>query len=356
MKKYMFAFIILVIYFGGLNSVRELTDLAIVKAVGIDKTEDGNYLVSAIIVDTTEKENKNKGIVYTASGKSVHEAARNMVDISSKKLYIAHMESLIVSQTIAEEDLENTLDFFIRDNEGSNSFFLFIAKEKSANEFIEKIKEEEMDLVSFLKSTQKYKGNANLKNLNDILKVFLEKGMSLCVNTLSIRDDEIAIENMAYFKEDKMVGYLSEKESIMYNTVINEVDNILVSVGKDDNLVVVELINPKTKVSIDKDKNNVINITVKSDAHVTQSGKDYILTTIDEKNDVEKMIEESVKKDIYSLYSKMKEEKIDIFSLGNLLYRKKSEFFNSGNYIDVLDVDVNVEINIVNTGGIKKVW
>ena len=35
MKRYIFAFIILVLYFGGLNSVRELGDLAIVKAVSI---------------------------------------------------------------------------------------------------------------------------------------------------------------------------------------------------------------------------------------------------------------------------------------------------------------------------------
>ena len=126
MKKYIFVFILIVLYFGGLNSVRELGDLAIVKAVSIDKNENGEYEICAIVIDTKEKENKDKGIIIKSVGKSVHEAARNMVDISSKKLYIAHMETLIVSDKIARYDLENTLDFFIRDNEGSNSFFLFI--------------------------------------------------------------------------------------------------------------------------------------------------------------------------------------------------------------------------------------
>ena len=133
MKRYIFAFIILVLYFGGLNSVRELGDLAIVKAVSIDKREDGKYEISAIVIDTKDKENKDKGIMITSVGDSVHMAARDMVDISSKKLYIAHMETLIISEKIAQEDLENTLDFFIRDNEGSNSFFLFIAKDVKAS-------------------------------------------------------------------------------------------------------------------------------------------------------------------------------------------------------------------------------
>ena len=138
MKRYIFAFIILVLYFGGLNSVRELGDLAIVKAVSIDKREDGKYEISAIVIDTKDKENKDKGIMITSVGDSVHMAARDMVDISSKKLYIAHMETLIISEKIAQEDLENTLDFFIRDNEGSNSFFLFIAKDVKASECLEK--------------------------------------------------------------------------------------------------------------------------------------------------------------------------------------------------------------------------
>ena len=66
MKRYIFAFIILVLYFGGLNSVRELGDLAIVKAVSIDKREDGKYEISAIVIDTKDKENKDKGIMITS--------------------------------------------------------------------------------------------------------------------------------------------------------------------------------------------------------------------------------------------------------------------------------------------------
>lgn len=354
MKKYILVFIILVIYFGGLNSVRELTDLAIVKAVGIDMDENGEYIVSAIVVDTKNKEGKNEGIVYYSKGKSVHEAARNMIDISPKKLYIAHMESLIVSEDIAKDNLENTLDFFIRDNEGSNSFFLFIAKDNTSLEYIEKINEEEIDLVSFLKSTQKYKGNANLKTLNDILKVFLEKGMSLCVNVLSMKEDNVAINNMAYFKDEVMAGYLSEEESKMYNTVINEVDNILVSAGSEDDLAVLELISPKTKVNV-KDK-NIVQINIFSDAHITQIGKKYKLETIAEKEEVERIIEEKIKNNVYDLFIKMKDEDIDIYSLGNLLYRKKNEIFSDERYLDNIKVEVNVDINIVNTGGIKKVW
>ena len=58
MKKYIFVFILIVLYFGGLNSVRELGDLAIVKAVSIDKNENGEYEICAIVIDTKEKQSK----------------------------------------------------------------------------------------------------------------------------------------------------------------------------------------------------------------------------------------------------------------------------------------------------------
>lgn len=352
MKKYIVAFVIIVLYFGGLNSVRELADLAIVKAVSIDLNDEGKYEISAIVIDTTQKEKKDKGIIISSTGDSVHEAARNMVDVSSKKLYIAHMESLIISEKIAREDLENTLDFFVRDNEGSNSFFLFIAKEVEAKDCLEKINEEEIDLVSFLKSTQKYKGNANIKSLNDIVKILLEKGSSLCVNTVSLNDN-IEINNMAYFRNYNMIGYLSEEQSITYNLVINEVDNILEHVGNDDDLVVVEIVEPKTKIDV---KDNIININVKGIAHITQTGKNITLDNVQEKENIERKLEEKIASKLYSLFEDKKEEKVDIYGIGNLLYRKKNQLFNDENYLNKVNLALNVNIDIVNTGGIKKAW
>ncbi len=351
MKRYIFAFIILVLYFGGLNSVRELGDLAIVKAVSIDKREDGKYEISAIVIDTKDKENKDKGIMITSVGDSVHMAARDMVDISSKKLYIAHMETLIISEKIAQEDLENTLDFFIRDNEGSNSFFLFIAKDVKASECLEKINEEEIDLVSFLKSTQKYKGNANLKTLNEIVKILLEKGRALCVNAVTIKDN-IEINDMAYFDGYNLIGYLTEEESIMYNILINEVDNVLLSVNEGDDLVVAELISPKTKMKL---KDNTINIEVNSVIHITQMGKNIKIDDIEKKNTIENLIASNVKEKILKLYNSKSAEGIDVLGIGNLLYRKKSKLLTD-NYLDKIKINIDVKLNIVNTGGIKKAW
>ena len=103
MRKYLIALIIIVVAFNGLQNLRELNDLAIVKAMGIDITEDGTYKIYAIVSDTSEKESTDKGIIYEAGAESVQETVRLIVDKAPKKLYLAHMETLILSEKIAKE-------------------------------------------------------------------------------------------------------------------------------------------------------------------------------------------------------------------------------------------------------------
>lgn len=357
MKKYIVILLVLVIIFNGLTGIRELTDLAIVKAIGIDISDNGEILFTAIVTDTSSKEKVNSGDVYTSKGNSVQEAARNMVDISPKKLYIAHLETLVISEEIAKEHLENSLDFFIRDNEGSNTFYLFIANGHSAEEIINVINDEKVDMVSFLESTQKYKGDANLQTLNDVVKDILEEGTQMTANSMSIENDKIIINDMAYFDRWNMKGYLTEQESILYNMLLNQTQFFITTVGEGDDLIVAEVTSCKTKYSINKDNKNCIDIKLNINANITQTGKNIKLNDSESIENAQRLMEESINEKINVFYKKIKEEyKVDILSLGNLLYRKKNELFNDSNYLEKLDINVQTKVKISNQGGIKKVW
>ena len=123
MRYKLIVIIIAMILLNGLNNSRELNDLAIVSAIGIDK-EDGNFKVSAIVLNPEKQDSgsssssaSNKMIVYEKTASSVQEAIRSMILESPKRLYLAHMELLLISEEVAKKDLANALDFFIRDNE-----------------------------------------------------------------------------------------------------------------------------------------------------------------------------------------------------------------------------------------------
>ena len=357
MRKYIIALLILVIVFNGLNNLREVTDLAIVKAIGIDMTEDGQYKTTVIVIDTSNKEAQNEGIIYQAVGKSVHDSARKIVNESPKKLYLAQMESLILSEDIARNNFEDTLGFFIRDNEGSNQFYLFIANGCTSEELLNSINEEKINIKSLLNSSAKYRGNCNMDSLNDILKDKMKPGINIAINTVSIDDKKIKIDNMAYFDGWIMKGYLTDKESILYNLIHNNLYSTIVVAREKEDRIGAEIIYSKTKMSLDKEQNNKVNFNIKIKANISETGPNVIIKDSKQIQDAEYILEEKIENDVNEFIEKVKNEyNSDIIGFGNFMYRKKNDFFYEQDYLSKLDTNVNVEVYIQNQGGVTKKW
>lgn len=356
MRKYVLVLILLVLAFNGMDNLRELTNLAIVTSIGIDITEDQKYLATAIVLDTSSKENSNEGIIYEAEGNTVQEAVRNIVDISPKKLYIGHLETLIISEEIAREKLMGTLDFFIRDNEGSNNFYLFVASGSNSKEVIKAINDSKESMKEKLLSSTRYKGNCNKDTLNDIIQDILKPGKDVLVNSCKIEDKNVKIENMAYFKSWNMQGFLNDQESIMLNILNNNIENTIITTENANRNIVSEVISSKCKMKLNKDI-DTINIDIVMEANISETGKEITIQNKEEMNDAEILLEKIVKEKIEECIRKMKNEySSDLIGIGNLLYRKKDSLFKDNDYLNKINILVNVDFKILNQGGVIKKW
>ena len=356
MRKYVLVLILLVLAFNGMDNLRELTNLAIVTSIGIDITEDQKYLATAIVLDTSSKENSNKGIIYEAEGNTVQEAVRNIVDISPKKLYIGHLETLIISEEIAREKLMSTLDFFIRDNEGSNNFYLFVASGSNSKEVIKAINDSKESMKEKLLSSTRYKGNCNKDTLNDIIQDILKPGKDVLVNSCKIEDKNVKIENMAYFKSWNMQGFLNDQESIMLNILNNNIENTIITTENANRNIVSEVISSKCKMKLNKDI-DTINIDIVMEANISETGKEITIQNKEEMNDAEILLEKIIKEKIEECIKKMKNEySSDLIGIGNLLYRKKDSLFKDNDYLSKINILVNVDFKILNQGGVIKKW
>src|SRR3954454_186533 len=101
MKKWfimIWIFVISLPILSGCWNQKELTDLAFVMALGIDKTEDELYHVSFQLVNpgnVSSGQNTGGGqglpiAVYKSTGRTITEAARNATKKASRRLYYAH--------------------------------------------------------------------------------------------------------------------------------------------------------------------------------------------------------------------------------------------------------------------------
>ena len=116
----------------GCYDYRELSDLAIITAVSIDKVDDNLEVAIQVVNPKKEQDttstNEPDFVTYTSSAKTVQEALRKVVNDSPAKLYVSHMEILIISEEVAKNHLNEILDFFSRDPEPRSEINLFIAK------------------------------------------------------------------------------------------------------------------------------------------------------------------------------------------------------------------------------------
>ena len=347
MKKYILVLIIVVVLFNGFSNLREITDLAIVTIMGLDVDENGTYTATIEIIDG-DKEDSSKTIVEFATGNSIQEAIRNIIDKTQKRLYLAHLETLIVSEKIAKDGLDNIVDFFIRDNDGSNNFYLFISKDVEAREIINKASEEKISMLDLLKSSEKYRGNGNTKTLSKIIQEEMKEGRDICVNSCGIVDKEINIAEMAYFRGWKMQGYMSEDESILYNILDNNVSSPIIKTGEDEDMIIVEIVTSKTNIKLKDDK---FLIEVEMNVNISEVGKNIKLDTKEDVKSVENRLENVLKDRINDFVSNYQIDKeSQILGIKNLYYRKKKEY-NKYNAFET-----RVKIDIANQGGVIRLW
>src|SRR5207253_4416944 len=123
-------FLLLISFLTGCWSSKELNELSIVTALGIDKTENG-YLVSAQIINPGEIAGKTSSgrtevIRFMKSGNTILEAIRKLATDSPRKIYVSHLRVVVFGEKLAREGIGKTLDILSRDHEMRSDFYLMV--------------------------------------------------------------------------------------------------------------------------------------------------------------------------------------------------------------------------------------
>ena len=132
----------LLFFFTGCYNYRELNQLAITSAIGIDKTEDG-YKVTVQVINTQKQGSGSNSsgeqpqfFVYENEGKTLQEAFRYLILESPRRLYVNHTVLLLMSEEVARDGILNVLDLFFRDSEFNKQFLTAVVKESSARDVL----------------------------------------------------------------------------------------------------------------------------------------------------------------------------------------------------------------------------
>jgi spore germination protein KC len=171
----------------------------------------------------------------------------------------------------------------------------------------------------------------------------------------------IKIDSIAAFKVDRLKGWLSIKESIGYNYIVDNINFTIVVLKEQNCNVTVETVKSKTKISSMSSRGKpIITVNVKSEGNIGEIQCKLDLTKNDTMKKLEKNYEERQKKVIMSVIKKAQTEfKSDIFGFGEEVYRTNPTLWKKikGNWDEEfsnLEVKVNVNSKIRDAGTITK--
>jgi len=128
---------------------RDLTEINIVSAFGIDRTEDGKVLLTAQVVEPAAIQStasgKGKGggtqpkpvFVESYEGETVFEAIRGMLSIVDKRLFLSTARVLILGERLSKDGINEVLDFFQRDHEVEYKMDVLVARNATPKEILE---------------------------------------------------------------------------------------------------------------------------------------------------------------------------------------------------------------------------
>lgn len=237
----------------GCWSRKELNDLALVLALGIDKHDQG-YEVSVQVLNPGEAGNRQGNgsggggglpvITYQATGKTVPDALQRMHSMAPRRLYLAHIRVLVFGEEMARAGIGNALDFIARNHELRTDFFLLVAKGERAADILKVVTQFEPIPANALYSSiliahdswattgkvtlqrfiTEFKRDGSQPVLSAVrVKGKIEEGQSLDNTNKAQPDTLMQHIGLAVFQQDRLVGWLDEAASKSVNYILNQV-------------------------------------------------------------------------------------------------------------------------------------
>ncbi len=346
MKKILILIILALLLTGCYDNI-ELDDLAIITGVGIDYKEDEFYLTYEILSDTKTEENTAL-LSYTVSGKgkSISEAFINTNYKVSKKAYFAHLKVVVISESIINGHFDEITDYILRDTNIRSEFKVVVANDTSPEEILKNNSKNHpvvSEVIVNLIDNEKYNNNLVIgETFKEIIAKIISDNYDVILNTVSIKDKEIAINNSFIFKKYDYQATLTKQDSTLYNMLTKNIISMEFDKYYDDKNVTITITSSDSSIDVTANK---ISITANLEGKVLENNANFDLTKTKFYDKLNKDFSKIIEKDIKSFIELLQDNKSDVLGLQEIYY-KKTRKDNKNLWLNAeIEVKVNLKVN-----------
>ncbi len=341
------------LFLSGCWDKRELNEISITMGIGIDELDDQFVVTAQAVVPSEVSVKGSTGgspvTLFKGEGETIVEAVRQLSVITPRVIYPGHLRILVISESVAEKGLGDTLDFFERNWELRSDFYIVIARDMTAEEIlsvttaIESIPANK--IFNTLNISDENWSASNVVTLDQLLGDIASLGKDAVISGIKITGDSeigqnkenvtsvtpvarIQLNGLGVFKKDKLVGWLTEKESKGYKLITNQVKRTITILScPSSGTISIELLREKAKI-----KAKVVNgtpeveVSISSEANISEVTCQIDLTQKETIDKLEEIYSEELKEIVQGTIRTLQEDySADILGFGNAIHRADPE-------------------------------
>lgn len=339
---------------------RELNDLAIVSGIGMDKLEDEEgYRVTFQIINpsssaptTGAASNRPPVMVITEKDTTVFGALRKASRRTTRQLFFAHTQLLIIGEPLARSGVDHIFDIFERSHELRLNTTVLIAKNSDAASLLKLLTALESlpstGLVKKTQNTARVWGENRKVGVFEIINGITSEG-DFTINGIQIignaeegmkkssleQTDPKAgsyMSGLGVFKKGKLISWLNGPESRGTQWLLNKLEETNLNIDSTDRKedISVNIIYSKTAVKIDvRDGKAVFHIHIREEGSINEAGSFVDLSKEEELEKLKKELAEQTASEVKMALKAAQERKADIFNFGNELKRTHPELWKT---------------------------
>lgn len=345
-------------------SYKDINRLLFITAIIIDADDMGNPILYAEAfkgVRGGTQQGTDERVVFKGTGKTLFEAIRDINAVATFKLNYTQNKAIIFTQKAAEFGIDNYLDLLDRDQEllirpyiavyigdAEKLVKLNIVQEKYIGILIRQI-------IENISSSSR----AVKLSLNDFYNQRSMGDKTSVVTIIDIKKDtldpKLEINGGAIIRQDKMIGRLSRAEGQGFNFLMNNISGGTLEITNPDDstkFITLEIQNSKTTTEISY-KDNIVQLKKKIKVKVNfAEAQKTIKLTKESIRKIQQKSESNIVEAGTRLFEKYKGMSIDIFDLDEEFYKKYPKV-KIENIIDKTNLDMEVQVEIMNTGDVR---
>lgn len=383
-NKIIFLFIVLAFFLCGCWNYQELNEIAIVTGFAIDKEED-QLMVSLLISNakqssSSSSEGEAQTSIYTGKGNTLSDALADIELEMPRQLYLGHISVVIVSKQVAENGVDNIIDFLMRSPESRKKFYFVLSENQNAKDILKILSPLEgfpsQNITTNIKISSQMQATSTDVYLSDFVSKTLSNGVNPILTTIhtegdidqasteaSLQQSEpfgvVALGPIAIFRKDKLVGVTDVEESIAINLINNKVYQAINEIA--DNIVIRIEAYKTCKEVVFENQKPTIQIHVKVKGAIDEINEDINIQKPEEIARISKMAEEYyqnlIEKAIEATQNKYRS---DVFGFGSMIYKKNPTYFKKVEeewddyFYPSLKIETKVSVNLHSKGSLEQ--